>query len=377
MRKLKVGYVGCGMMAQRVHLPNFSSLENCELVALAEVRSDLGRKVQRRYGIPRLYLDHQALIADHEIEAVAVSAPYALQGEIAREALLAGKSVFMEKPMAVSIAQAERILDAARQGNGRLMVGYMKRFDPGNELVRQTIKEWRKSGEMGSPVYARAHGFCGDWTAGIDFPPMETTDEKPPAAPTEEQLPGWLPVEMGSAYIGFLQQYTHNVNLLRFFLEDNDKLEGGASKGDVKIRHVDLDPDGYTGVVLLDIGGVRASLETGRLGYFRWDEHTQVYFERGWLHTWAPPLLLRNATAEVEIYRADLESGAPGALGESGVKHTITRPISEPRWSWAYKREAEHFVDCVLSGEPFRSPAEDALEDVRLFEAIFREHIQR
>lgn len=365
--RLRLGYVGCGMMAQRVHIPNFASLPDCEIVALAEVRRSLGEKVQHRYGIPRLHADHRALLEDPEVDAVAVSAPYVIQAEIARECLEAGKPVFMEKPMAVSISQAERLLVSARTPGARLMVGYMKRFDAGNELVRETAAAWRRSGEQGPILYARAHGFCGDWTAGIDLPPLETTDEPAPAAPTEEHLPAWLPPEQARAYVGYLQQYTHNVNLLRFVLDAEDR---------IRVKHADLNPDGYTGLVVLEVDGVRATLETGSVRYFRWDEHTQVYFQRGWVHTWAPPLLLRNAVAEVEIYRSD-ERGAAGPLGESGVQHTVTRAIPEPRWSWAYKREAAHFVECVRTGAPFRSPGEDALADVRVFEEIFRTWLQR
>jgi hypothetical protein len=92
-------------------------------------------------------------------------------------------------------------------------------------------------------------------------------------------------------------------------------------------------------------------LETGQLRYHRWDEHTQAYFERGWVHTWAPPLLQRNAVAEVELYRSDAE-GAEGRLEGTGrTAHGITRAILEPRWSWAYKREAAHFVS-ALTGAP-------------------------
>ncbi len=364
--RIRVGYVGCGMMAQRVHLPNFASLPDCELMALAEVRRDLGEKVQRRYGIPRLYPDHRGLLDDPAVDAIAVSAPFALQGQIARDALAAGKHVFMEKPMAISRAQAEAIVAAGASTGARLMVAYMKRFDPGNELVQATVAGWRASGELGPVVLARAHGFCGDWTAGIDLPPLETSDEPAPPAPTEEHLPPWLPARWAASYVGYLQQYTHNVNLLRFVLDAGDR---------VRVKHADLDPDGYTGVVILDVGGVRATLETGRLRYYRWDEHTQVYFERGWVHTWAPPLLLRNAVAEVEIYRSD-EDGVPGDPGRRGTQHTITRAIPEPRWSWAYKREAAHFVECLRTGAPFRSPGEDALTDVRLFEDIFRTWLQ-
>ena len=364
--RLRLGYVGCGMMAQRVHLPNFASLPDCEVVALAEVRRSLGEKVQRRYGIPRFYPDHRALIEDPDVDAVAISAPYVIQAEVARECLEAGKSVFMEKPMAVSVAQSAAILAAARASGARLMVGYMKRFDAGNELVRDTVQAWRRTRELGDVLYARAHGFCGDWTAGIDLPPIETTDEPAPAAPAEEHLPAWLPADQARAYTSFLQQYTHNVNLLRFILDAGDR---------IRVKHADLNPDGYTGLVILEVDGVRATLESGSVRYYRWDEHTQVYFQRGWVHTWAPPLLLRNAVAEVEIYRSDAE-GAAGPFGGSGVQHTVTRAIPEPRWSWAYKREAAHFVECVLTGAPFRAPGEDALADVRTFEEIFRTWLQ-
>ena len=94
------------------------------------------------------------------------------------------------------------------------------------------------------------------------------------------------------------------------------------------------------------------------------------------MHTWAPPLLLRNTVTEVEVYQAR-GAGATGALAASGVTHTLTRPLPEPRWSWAYRREAEHFVDCLRTGAPFRSPGEDAVEDVRLCEELYRAWLQR
>jgi predicted dehydrogenase len=78
---------------------------------------------------------------------VGVSAGFAQQGEIAADLLRAGQHVFMEKPMAVSMAQAERILAASRAGHARLMVAYMKRYDPGNALARATIARWRATGE--------------------------------------------------------------------------------------------------------------------------------------------------------------------------------------------------------------------------------------
>lgn len=358
---IRVGYIGAGNLAQQVHLPNLASHPACQLVALAEVRRGLGERVQRRFGIERLYPDHRAMLEDATIDAVAVSAAWALQAELARDCLAAGKHVFMEKPLAVSVAQGERLLATGRTSGARLMVGYMKRYDAGNELAHTTIAQWRRDQSAGALTYVRAHGYGGDWIAGLDVP-VERSAEPLPPAPTDENLPAWLPRAHGQAFAIYLQQYVHNLNLLRFLLDVG---------GDVRVTHADLDGDGYGGLAVMRIGGVRCTLETGRLQYHRWDEHTQVYFERGWVHTWAPPLLLRNSVAEVEIYQAG-EATEPA----TGVQHTLSRPLAEPRWSWAYRRELDHFFACLQSGEPFRSPGDDALVDVRLCEEIYRAWLQ-
>lgn len=353
MKRLRLGYVGCGFMAQKVHIPNFANIPECELVALAELRPELGQRVRTRWGISRLYASHRELAADPEIQAVAVSAGFAVQGDIARDLLAAGKHVFMEKPMAVSLAQAQEIVEAARSTGAKLMVGYMKRYDAGNELARETIDSFRQTGELGPLVYARNHGFCGDWICGLDTP-QEATDEPMPEAPAP-RLPDWLPGECATLYLSFLQQYTHNVNLLRWLLDAGDQ---------VRVRAVDLDADGYTGVVILDLNGIRAIVESGRLSYYSWDEHTQVYFADGWVKAWAPPLLHKNLPAQVEIYRG-------------GGVQSFTHPLPEARWSWSYKREAEAFVRAVLHDEPIRSLGRDALTDVRLFEEIYRLHLEQ
>jgi predicted dehydrogenase len=348
-----MGYVGCGFMAQKVHIPNLLSLPECELLAVAEVRPELGRRVQQRFGIPRLYASHHELAADDEIEAVAISGHFAGQGELAAHVLRAGKDVFVEKPMAVSVAQAERIIAAERASGRRLMVGYMKRYDAGNRAAKQIIDELRATGALGALRFVRNHGFCGDWTAGNDAP-FDGSNE--PLPPTEPQIPAWMPERFYRGYVGYLQQYTHNVNLVRWLL--------GAG-ADVAVKFVDLDArDGMSGVVVMEVGGVRTVLESGSLAYHSWDEHTQVFFERGWVRSEAPPLLLKNMCATVEVYRADQGSGS-----------SRSEIFPAGGWSWAYKEELRHFVAAVRSGAPFESSAEDTLADVRAFEEIYRQFV--
>ncbi len=95
---VKFGYVGCGLMGQGVHIPNFAGIPEVEMAALAELRPRLGEKVQRRWGFRKLYGSHVELAKDPEVEAVGVSAAFTEQAEIARDLLRAGKHVFMEKP---------------------------------------------------------------------------------------------------------------------------------------------------------------------------------------------------------------------------------------------------------------------------------------
>jgi predicted dehydrogenase len=352
---IRLAYVGCGFMAQNVHLPNFSSLNNCRVVALAENRVELGRKVAQRFGVPNVYDDHRRLLDDTGIDAVALSADYAQQGEIAADLLMAGKHVFMEKPMAVSVVQAERMMAASENGNSRLMVAYMKRYDPGNRIVRDVIRGWKEEQSKGRILFARSHGFCGNWIAELDTTGMIRTDEPIRPASPDPLLPQWLPVKYRESYVSYLQQYTHNVNLLRFFLDI-------SLRDQINVRKVDLDEDGYTGTVTLQLAGTRCLIESGRTKFHSWDEHTQVYFEGGWIHTWPKGLFVQPQYSEVEIY----EGG-----DTAGYKY----PVPQPASVWHYRGEAAHFLSCLKSGAPFESSGQDALLDVSIFEEIYKKHI--
>jgi predicted dehydrogenase len=351
---VRFAYVGCGFVGQTIHIPNFASLPDCQFLALAEVRPELGREVAARYGIPKIYRSHEEIAADPDIEAVGVSGPYALQGKIAEDLLRAGKHVFMEKPMAVAVKRAESMIEASRAGGARLMVGYMKRYDSGNLLLQKHLEAWRASGECGRIMLARNHGFGGNWLYGGD-PNVPFSQSSAPAPPAPDECPEWLPENRRNAYLGFLQQWTHNINLLRFFLGDT----GGKSR----VIHTNLDPDGMTGITILDINGTRAVLESGYAQFHSWDEHTQIYFEGGWLKTNAPPLMQKELPASVEIYRA-AHDGQPPSLA-----HEFAAP------GWSYREEARTFLASVRSGAAFSSSAEDTLHDVRLIEDIYQQVI--
>jgi predicted dehydrogenase len=344
---LRLGYAGCGFMAQKVHIPNIVGMEGLDLVALAEPRADVRERVAARYGVGRTYGSHRGLADDPEVEAVVVSGHYSGQGAIAADLLAAGKHVLVEKPLATSVAQAESILRAEAAGGARLMVAYMKRYDPGYEIVRELLHDPAERERLGDVLHVRFHAFDGgEWIAGLDTPFVESAEPLPPAP---EHWPDWLEPEHRTPYVLYLQQYTHDVNLLRW-LFDADR---------AVVDHVDLDADGFTGIVVLRVAGHRAVLETAMAESVDNDEQLQIYFERGWLRASSRPVLLRNQPVRVEVSRTTARGG----------ERTEITPAA---WRWAYVEELRHFAQALASGEPFRSSGADTLADVEAFEAIFR-----
>ena len=107
---------------------------------LCDLIEERARKRQTQF-FPKAIVatDFRDVLARPEIEVVDIATHPRERLPLIEAALRAGKHVFMEKPMAVSVAAAEEILDASREGGGRLMVAYMKRYDAGNETAKAAI----------------------------------------------------------------------------------------------------------------------------------------------------------------------------------------------------------------------------------------------
>jgi predicted dehydrogenase len=155
MKKLRWGLIGCGDISRKRVAPAMRDLENGELVAVSRARSELAEEFAREFGARRWYADWRELIADGEVDAVYVATPVNLHAEQAVAALDAGKHVLCEKPMALSVAECDRMIDAARAGGVKLGVAYYRHFYP----VVARIKEILAAGEIGRAVLAQVNAF--------------------------------------------------------------------------------------------------------------------------------------------------------------------------------------------------------------------------
>ena len=153
MQKVKIGIIGLGSIAQLVHLPNLLKLENAELTAVAEVKKNRLNTIADKFNVAERYSDYNEMLEKSDIEAVIIATPTNTHKDIAIDCINAGKDVLVEKPLARTFAEAKAVVEAARKSKRKLMVGMNFRYRPDTMLLRSIVS----SGEIGEPFYAK----CG------------------------------------------------------------------------------------------------------------------------------------------------------------------------------------------------------------------------
>jgi predicted dehydrogenase len=152
-RKLRVGVIGTGAFAEACHLPGLLSHPQAEVVAVCGRNPERARAVAERFGVPEVCADAAALCAHETIDAVTICTPNAAHREPARLAFAGGKHVFCEKPLGLTVAEAEEML-AAAEASGRLhQVAFTYRYLHGVAELRRRVR----AGDVGEPFLLRVH----------------------------------------------------------------------------------------------------------------------------------------------------------------------------------------------------------------------------
>lgn len=150
-RRLGVGVLGCGPIAQAAHLESCRRARNTELVAICDLADDLRERMALVHRPRRAYASYAAMLADPEVEAVIVAIADQFHVDAALQALDAGKHVLVEKPMGVTVEEAGALAARAQSTGLLVQVGSMKRFDPGIAAARDFIRD-----EMGELLALKA-----------------------------------------------------------------------------------------------------------------------------------------------------------------------------------------------------------------------------
>jgi len=141
-QNVRWGLIGLGWFGE-IHAEALATMPGIELAAVCTRRPQRLAEVADRFGVPKRYTDYRDLLADPEIDVVGVITHVNDHRDIAIDGLRSGKHVFLEKPMAPTVADCDRILAAADEAAGYLMVGHICRFDPRVVLAKEAIDAGR------------------------------------------------------------------------------------------------------------------------------------------------------------------------------------------------------------------------------------------
>jgi predicted dehydrogenase len=343
--KVKIGFVGVGSMGQCAHLKNYAVLDSCEVVAIAELREGLGKKVAARYGVPNIYRSHEEMIAQEDLDGIVAAQPFSRHGVVVPEILKAGVPIFTEKPLAASLQVGEKLVQAVKDSGTWHMVGYHKRSDPATMYAKKEINSLKKSNELGKMTYVRILMPAGDWVQNgfsdliRDDSPMPKLEWDPPAPDMDEKT--------RNQYTSFVNYYIHQVNLMRYLLDE-------------PYRVTYTDPSG----VLLagqSESGVACTIEmTPYRTTVDWQESAMVCFQNGYVKIDLPAPLASNRPGRVEMLR------------DPGAGKTPETVVPQLPWIHAMKQQAMNFIAAIKGESDPPCQAEEALEDLK----VAREYIR-
>ncbi len=155
MSKVRWGLIGCGDIAQKRVAPALRDLPNVEFVAVNRAQAALAEAFAQDFGARKWYADWRELLADPDIEAVYIATPVHLHAEQTIAAAEAGKHVLCEKPMALNVAECDRMIAACEANGVKLSLAYYRHFYP----VLARVKELITTGVIGKPILAQINAF--------------------------------------------------------------------------------------------------------------------------------------------------------------------------------------------------------------------------
>jgi predicted dehydrogenase len=333
-RKLRVGVLGCGQIAQAAHFESCTKAKNAELYAICDVSSELLGRMAEMHRPTKAYPDYAAMLADPDVEAVVIATSDAFHVSAAIRALEAGKHVLCEKPLGLAVEEVEALRKEVSSRDLVLHVGHMKRFDPGIQSARAFIRD-----EMGDLVALKAW-YCDSTHR------YSVTDAVQPAIVRSRQAlkPAVDPKSNLRRYY-MLAHGSHLLDTARFLAGDIVEVEARFSeRGGMRCWFVDV----------AFASGAMGHLDLTVAVRMDWHEGFQVYGRNGSVigKTFNPWLY---RASEVEIFRES-----------DGAYHRTLGADAH-----FYRRQLEAFADSIIAGgEHGAAEIDDGVASVRAMVAV-------
>ena len=318
---MKVAVIGVGSMGKN-HARVYSELPEADLVAVADADQKLVAATAEKHGA-HAYTDYREMLEKEKPDAVSIVVPTAMHEEVGLAALDAGVHVLMEKPIAATVEEGQRLIEKARAVKKQLMVGHIVRFNPAMQALKQKLAD----GDLGRIFQV----FC--------------------------RRAGPFPARIRDVGV-VVDLAPHDVDVMRFLIGADPLRVYAETERRIHTDHEDLVwgllrfPDGVVGsleINWLTPTKIREVLVLGERGLFRIDDLTQdLYF-------------YENAQVNAELWPAlkTLKGVSEGHM----IRYAIQR--YEP-----LKAELQSFLSAVKEGKPVPVSGEDGLEALRLALAL-------
>jgi predicted dehydrogenase len=329
MKHLNFGVIGVGEMGKfhaetlRYHVPG------ARLIGVADLNLARAQAVAAELQIESFYDKAESLLARSDIDAVVISSPAKSHGPTIRLAAAARKHIFCEKPLTITVEDADSALDAVSEAGVILQVGHMRRYDPAYAEAKRRIER----GEIGRIVLFKS--------IGRDY-------HTPASAAVQIDLNGTL----------FHDSSTHDFDLARWLTGD-EVVEVHAYSGCLAIPETERVRGFDAGVVNLQFaGGAVGNVESFIDARYGYDVRTEVVGTLGTIQVGS-------------VTRTPIT-----VLTRDGNTNDLTKHWLE-RFADAYRLELRDFVTNVLAARPVRVTGQDGRQSLAIADAAMRSHFER
>ncbi len=321
----QVALFGAGRIGQ-IHGANIAALPGVQLKYVCDPVGDSASRLAARLGA--LAASAEAALADTAIDAVAICSSTNTHSDLIGRAAAAGKAIFCEKPVDLSLARAQETAKAVKSAGVPCMIGFQRRFDP-------TFSEARKrldAGEIGSPE-------------------MLVITSRDPGAPPIDYI-------LASGGI-FRDMLVHDFDVFRWILcADGDDAVWLSATASVLTNPAVGEAGDWdsTAVTLRTRQGRLCQINTSRRAAYGYDQRFEVLGSLG--------LLQCGNHAPTELRQWDA----------TGVRQDKPEALFLQRYASAYRLEITHFFECLQTGQPFRTTIDDGVAAQRLCDAATESH---
>ena len=308
MRQVGVGLIGSQFVSS-IHAEALRACPQAEIRAVASPTAGHAQAFAERFAIARHFTDYADMLARPDIDMVVVGAPNDIHCRVTLDAAAAGKHVVMEKPLCLSLADADRMIAACRQANVKLMYAEELCFAP--KYVR--LKRLLDSGALGRPTLVKQSekhdGPHADHFWNVD------------------RSGGGVTMDMGCHAVEFFRWMLGRPPIKSVYAQMSTSVHGEKTRGE------------DNAILILEFeGGATAIAEESWTKPGGMDDRAEVYGTHGVAYA---DLLHGNA---IETYSA---VGYDYAVEKAGSTKGWSFTIYEEAWNYGFHGEMAHFVDCV------------------------------